>query len=90
MKSNRILALILSIGLVAPAVGWAQGAAPAAPPSRQGSSVREVHPEMKELMDRQREEAKALRQKHNEERQALQQKLREEGKIPSRSQKKSK
>ena len=89
MKRNRILALILSVGLAAPALAWAQGGPPAAPPARHGSSVREIHPEMKELMDRQQEEMKALRKKHNEERQALMQKLREEGKIPSRPQKKS-
>jgi hypothetical protein len=90
MRSNRILALILSVGLVAPALAWAQGGPGAAPPSRPHSSIREIHPEMKELMDRQQEETKALRKKHNDERQALMQKLREEGKIPSRSQKKSK
>jgi hypothetical protein len=89
MKNKRVLALILSVGLAAPALMWAQGGPPAAPPSQERPAKRELPPEAKELLQRQREETKALRQKHFEERQALMQKLRQEGKIPNPPQKKS-
>jgi hypothetical protein len=41
---------------------------------------RELPPEAKALLERQREEMKALREKHRKERRALMEKLRQEGK----------
>lgn len=80
MKSVRILALILTVGLAAPALGWAQAGPPAAPPSQERPVRRELPPEAKELLQRQREEVRALRQKHRKERRELMRKLRQERK----------
>ncbi len=80
MKSVRILALILAVGLAAPALGWAQAGPPPGPPSQEPPMKRALPPEAKELLQRQREEMRALRQKHREERRALRQKLMQERK----------
>jgi Spy/CpxP family protein refolding chaperone len=78
MKTVRILALILAAGIAAPTVGWAQTGPLPAPPRQERPMKRELPPEAKELLKRQREEIRALRQKHREELRALMQKLRQE------------
>jgi hypothetical protein len=89
MKTGRILALILATGVAAPAVGWAQAGPPPASPSQERPMKRELPPEARELLERQRGEMKALRekyraemetlrQKHQAERRALMEKLRQE------------
>lgn len=78
MKIIRTLALVSVIGFVSPALIWAQAAAPSTPPSQERPTERELPPEAKGLVQRQREEMRALRKKHMEERRALQQKLMQE------------
>jgi hypothetical protein len=93
MKMIQVLVLILAVGLLVPAFGWAQGAPPSAStpaaPSKERPMKRDLPPEAKALFEKQQaemkaarekhmEEMKALRQKHREERQALMQKLRQE------------
>jgi Spy/CpxP family protein refolding chaperone len=78
MKTVRILALILAVGVAIPALGWAQVRPPASPPSQERPMKRELPPEAKELLERQREEMKALREKYRAEMQTLQQKHRAE------------
>ncbi len=80
MKTIRVLALILAFGVAVPAMGWAQAGPPAAPPSQERPMKRELPPEAKALLERQRQEMRALREKHREERQALRQKLMQERK----------
>lgn len=97
MKTIRVLALILAVGLLAPALGWTQGGLPPAPspapPSKDRPMKRELPPEAKALLEKHQgemraarekcmEETKALRRKHREERQALMQKLRQERRLP--------
>lgn len=81
MKAIRILALILATGLVAPALGWPQAGPAPAPPSQERPMKRELPPEAKALLERQREEMRTLRKKHMEERRALRQKLHQERKA---------
>jgi hypothetical protein len=93
MKTIRALALILAVGLLAPAFGWTQGGPPPAPLSKDRPMKRELPPEAKALSEKHQgemraarekcmEEMKALRQKHREERRALMQKLRRERGLP--------
>jgi hypothetical protein len=75
MKMMQVLVLILAVGLLAPAFGWAQGGPPSAStpaaPSKEHPMKRDLPPEAKALFEKQQAEMKALRQKHREERQAL-------------------
>ena len=80
MKMIRSLALVGVIGAATPALVWAQAGSPAAPPSQERPMKRELPPEAKAMMERQREEMRALREKHHQERQALRQKLMQERK----------
>ena len=97
MKTSQVLALILAVGLLAPAFGWTQGGPPAvpsqAPPSKDRPMKRELPPEAKALLEKHQgemraarekcmEETKALRQKQQEERRALMQKLRQGRGLP--------
>ena len=97
MKRIRVFALILAVGLLAPAFGWTQGGPPPAPSpvpsSKDRPMKRELPPEAKALFEKQQGEmqaarekcmgeTKALRQKHREERQALMQKLRQGRGLP--------
>ena len=81
MKSIRVLALIVAAGVATPALGWGQAGPPTAPPSQERPLKRELPPEARALLERQREEMRALRLKHREERRALMEKLRQEGKV---------
>jgi len=78
MKFIRVLALVLATGVAAPALGWAQAGPPPAPPSQERPMRRELPPEAKALLERQREEMRALREKYRAEMQVLQKKHREE------------
>jgi hypothetical protein len=80
MKTLRTLALVAAMGFVSTALVWAQAAAPSTPPSQERATARELPPEVKHLVERQREEMRALRRRHMEERRALQQKLMKERK----------
>jgi len=80
MKTIRTLALISAMGFVSPALVWAQAGAPSTTPSQERPTERELPPEAKQLVERQREEMRALRKRHMEERRALQQKLMQERK----------
>lgn len=80
MKPVQALALIAAMSVAAPALVWGQAGPPPGPPSQERPMKRELPPEAKELMQRQREEMRALRKKHMEERRALRQKLQQERK----------
>jgi len=80
MKSIRTLALISAMGFVSPALAWPQAGTPSTPPSQERPTERELPPEAKQLVARQREEMRALRKRHMEERRALQQQLMRERK----------
>ncbi|OGB97363.1 MAG: hypothetical protein A3G35_04785 [candidate division NC10 bacterium RIFCSPLOWO2_12_FULL_66_18] len=80
MKIMRTLALVGFVAAVPPAQVWSQAGPPAAPPSQERPMKRELPPEAKAMMERQREEMRALREKHHQERQALRQKLMQERK----------
>jgi len=80
MRTMRMFAVLLTLGILSPVAGLAQTAPPPAPPSQERPMKRELPPEAKALLERQREEMKALREKHREERRALMEKIRQEGK----------
>jgi Spy/CpxP family protein refolding chaperone len=80
MKILRTLALVGFVAATTPVQGWAQGGPPPGPPSQERPMKRELPPEAKTLLERQREEMRALRQKHQDERRALRQKLLQERK----------
>ena len=80
MKIMRTLALVSFVAAIPPAQVWAQAGPPPAPPSQERPMKRELPPEAKALLERQREEMRALREKHHQERQALRQKLMQERK----------
>ena len=80
MKTMRMCAVLLALGILSPVAGLAQTAPPAAPPAQERPMKRELPPEAKALMERQREEMRTLREKHREERRALRQKLMQERK----------
>jgi len=80
MRTIRMFLVLLTLGILSPVAGLAQTAPPPAPPSQERPMKRELPPEAKALLERQREEMRALRQKHREERRALMEKLRQEGK----------
>jgi type VI protein secretion system component VasK len=78
MKFIRVLALVIATGVAAPVLGWAQAGSPPAPPSQERPMKRELPPEARALLERQREEMRALREKFREEMQTLRKKHREE------------
>ena len=91
MKTMRMFAVLLALGILSPVAGVAQTGPSPAPPSQERPMKRELPPEAKALLERQREEMRALREKqqgemralrekHREERRALMEKLRQERK----------
>jgi len=81
MRTMRMFVVLLALGILSPVAGLAQTAPPPAPPSQERPVRRELPPEAKALLERQREEMRALREKYREEMQTLQQKHREERKA---------